>query len=73
MIAYHWFYKGRNELDESPSSDELNLESLVSTFSLLSNHIDKQRLIEEVVVQLYTRVGIYLTCSLMILTLILNH
>jgi hypothetical protein len=41
------------------SPDDLNLETLLTSFSLLKNvTMDKSQLIEEVVVQLYTRLGI---------------
>ena len=41
------------------SPDDLDLETLLASFSLLNNvSIEKSRLIEEVVVQLYTRIGI---------------
>jgi len=41
------------------SPDDLNLETLFTAFSLLKNvNIDKTRLIEEVLIQLYTRIGI---------------
>ena len=41
------------------SPDDLDLEILLASFSLLNNvSIEKSRLIEEVVVQLYTRIGI---------------
>jgi len=42
------------------SPDDLNLETLFSSFSPLKQviHIDKQRLIEEVILQLYTRIGV---------------
>lgn len=41
------------------SPDDLSVETLLSTFSLLNNvDIGIERLIEEVVVQLYTRIGI---------------
>lgn len=41
------------------SPDDLNVETLLSTFSLLKQvSIEKSRLIEEVIFQLYTRIGI---------------
>jgi len=41
------------------SPDDLDLDTLLESFSLLSNvPIEKSRLLEEVVVQLYTRIGI---------------
>lgn len=41
------------------SPDDLDLETLLTSFSLLSNvHMEESRLMEEVVVQLYTRIGI---------------
>lgn len=41
------------------SPEDLNLETLLASFSLLNNvSIERSRLIEEVVVQLYTRIGI---------------
>ncbi|MET3656951.1 phosphotransferase [Sporosarcina psychrophila] len=41
------------------SSDDLNIETLLSTFSLLKQvPIEETRLIEEVIFQLYTRIGI---------------
>ena len=41
------------------SPDDLNSETLLKSYSLLNNvSIEQSRLIEEVVVQLYTRIGI---------------
>ncbi|GAB6989870.1 hypothetical protein [Paenibacillus pini] len=43
------------------SPDDLNLETLISTFTLLNHEsIEKSRLIEEVIIQLYCRIGICL-------------
>jgi hypothetical protein len=41
------------------SPDDLDLETLIESFSMLNDvSIDRSRLIEEVVVQLYTRIGV---------------
>lgn len=41
------------------SPDDLDLETLRASATLLTNvHIEESKLIEEVVVQLYTRIGI---------------
>jgi hypothetical protein len=43
------------------SPDDLNLETLISTFNLLNHEpIERSRLIEEVIIQLYCRIGICL-------------
>ncbi|MDQ0874255.1 hypothetical protein QFZ77_002914 [Paenibacillus sp. V4I3] len=43
------------------SPDDLNLETLISTFTLLNHEpIERSRLIEEVIIQLYCRIGICL-------------